>query len=202
MSTETEEFWAGEFGDQYLERNRVEWRKRVPFFSRIIKLTDIKSVLEVGCNAGQNLLAIQKAGNIIDLAGCDVNLTAALDAELALPSADIVIAAANDIPSTFEGQTFDMVMTAGVLIHIPSHEILNVMRSIVEMSNRWVLAIEYDSPTAEEINYRGHAGRLWKRPYGLIYESLGLRWAYMTHLGEHDGFGPGCTAWLMKKESA
>jgi len=199
MSTETEQFWAGKFGNEYLERNQVDWQKRVPFFRKILTMTEIDSVLEVGCNAGQNLRAIQQVDPMISLAGCDVNITAGLEAEIALPSADITVAAANDLIETYCGYTFDLVMTAGVLIHIPSDEIRSVMKSIVDLSNRWVLAIEYSSDLAEEVNYRGHAGKLWKRPYGGIYQDLGLKPVHWCLLGHDDGFGELCTAWLLTK---
>jgi len=29
MLQDTEKFWAGEFGDAYLQRNQLEWEKRM-----------------------------------------------------------------------------------------------------------------------------------------------------------------------------
>ena len=60
----TKDFWSGEFGEEYLKRNRVDWRKRIPFWKDVIDMTGARSVFELGCNAGWNLSAIS---GLIDL---------------------------------------------------------------------------------------------------------------------------------------
>ena len=200
MSVETEAFWAGEFGNEYLERNQVDWRKRIPFWQMVIQYASPASVLEVGCNAGQNLLAINAVDPDIELTGCDVNQAALLEAKKALPWCDIIECAAKDI-GAFKDLPFDLIFTAGVLIHIPPEEINAVMQAIADAASKYVVAIEYDHSTEQEINYRGHSGRLWKRPYDLMYATLGLRTVWKTSLGPEQGFGEGCTAWVMEKKS-
>lgn len=201
MSTETEQFWAGDFGEQYLQRNHVDWEKKVPFYKQILAITKARSVLELGCNAAWNLRALYKANQNIELSGCDINELAIDQARKSLPMADIEYCRAIDLAQKYAnyGWTFDLVMTAGVLIHIPPEEIREVMQQIVEVSNEYVLAIEYTADKEEEVLYRGHDGKLWRRPYGQMYKELGLSIILGKALGEADGFGPGCMAWLLRK---
>ncbi len=49
-----------------------------------------------------------------------------------------------------------MVITSGVLIHIPPSELDAVMRAIVAATSRYVLCIEYDAPVEQMVEYRGH----------------------------------------------
>jgi hypothetical protein len=70
------------------------------------------------------------------------------------------------------------------------------MTKLAAKSYRWVLAIEYAADTEEQVEYRGHTEKCWKRPYGQMYEALGLR------LIETGDAGPGfdkCTFWLMER---
>ncbi len=200
MSTETETFWQGEFGDVYHGRNQPDWHKKVPFFKRILHATGpVGSVLEVGCGPGWNLRAWAAADPILGLHGCDVNKMAITQASQAMPWAIFNECPANGIEEFYRTLDHDLVMTAGLLIHVPPEEIIDVMGQIVECSSRWVLVIEYASDREEEVEYRGHAGRLWKRPYGKIYEHFGLKVVRTEELGPEHGFGEGCTAWLLKK---
>lgn len=198
MSQETENFWAGDFGNDYLQRNQVDWEKKVPFFRNLAQVTKMSRVLEIGCNAGWNLRAIGKADPNIELAGCDINEQALRLARKNLPMADINYCRAAHIREYFSDWYPDMVMTAGVLIHIPPEEIKAVMENIAALTDTHVLAIEYDHPTEEEVLYRGHDGKLWKRPYGRMYEDLGLTIEFSTQVGPELGFGEGCTAWLLR----
>lgn len=199
MSLETEQFWAGTFGHDYLARNQVDWKLRIPLFREIVRLTGCSSVLDVGCNAGWSLRALAVAENTLDLCGCDINAEAADEAQRALPLADIEVIAADELKLTYGLGVFDLVLTAGVLIHIPPEELQEVMTQIRDASHCWVLAIEYEAQQEEPVVYRGHADRLWKRPYGNLYQKLGLSLAHKLDVGPHDGFGQGCTAWLLRK---
>lgn len=187
-----ERFWQGRFGNEYTERNRVEWSERIPFWRTVLDHTDAKSVIEVGCNAGWNLLCIQRLRPKVIAGGLDVNGSA-------------VAQALNNGLSAIEGPISqlrhhydhgaDLVFTCGVLIHIGPDELLGAMQSIVDTSRKWVLAVEYAAETEEEVEYRGHQERLWRRPFGKLYEKLGLRLAGKSNPNGFDR----CTAWLMEK---
>lgn len=196
MSETCEQWWAGSWGDEYLQRNRVNWRARCAFWDLILEKTQVRSVLEVGCNAGWNLMAIRAVDPSLKLRGVDVNEKALLEAKGEF--LDVRCARALDVGAQWPGR-FGLVFTAGVLIHVPPEDLPGTMQSIVQASNHFVVAVEYAADTCEEVEYRGHAGRLWKRPYGEIYEDMGLKIEAGGELGEGDGFGAGCTYWLMRK---
>ena len=194
MTNEHEAFWAGEFGDAYLERNQVRWQDRIPFWQRIHALTRAETALELGCNAGWNMLALRAACPDIKMLGLDVN-EAAVQAAL---KADLIALRG---PATEPGQlwkdgAFDLVFTVGVLIHIPPQELQELMQSNITASRRYVLAVEYEADQETELAYRGHTGRLWKRPYGEIYEQMGMR---LVAAGDPGPAFDRCHYWLMRK---
>lgn len=84
-----------------------------------------------------------------------------------------------------ETPTYDLVFTAGVLIHVAPDNLPKLMNEIVAASSRYVLAIEYASETEEMVEYRGVKDRLWKRNYGALYEGLGLK---LLHTGDATGW--------------
>lgn len=189
--------WASDFGDAYTIRNRVQWEKRQPFWEYIINKTEPASVLEVGCNSGWNMRAISSLGkHSRRLTGVDVNKTAIAEAQLAC--FDVRECAARDLRTIFEPGEFDLVYTCGVLIHIPPEDLTDVMQSIVDVSRKYVLAVEYAHKDETPVEYRGHTDMLWKRPYGRLYEHLGLKTTWFGFLAPDTGFDQ-CTAWLMEK---
>jgi pseudaminic acid biosynthesis-associated methylase len=187
-----EQFWSGTFGDEYTSRNRVAWEKRIPFWREILALTQARSVLDVGCNAGWNLRAIKAVDPAVEAMGVDINAAAVAEAEAAGVEAHLM--AINQVGAVISG--FDLVCTSGVLIHVAPADLPEAMRNIVQASNRWVLAVEYESETEEQIDYRGNSERLWKRPFGRLYEALGLR----LHMYDAETFGfDQCATWLLEK---
>lgn len=195
--TEQAKAWAGEFGDAYTARNRVDWRKRVSFWYSMLDQTGARSVLEVGCNAGWNLSAIERAAPWASAVGIDVNPKAIRQAQHA--GCGTMNAALADVAASHDGM-YELVFTAGVLIHIPTPELEQTMRDIILASARWVLAIEYHSDEAMPIvggNYT--RDMLWKRPFGAMYEAMGLKLFGPTYvLGPDQGFD-NCTVYLLEK---
>jgi pseudaminic acid biosynthesis-associated methylase len=184
---EQQQFWAGKFGNEYVRRNQVDWRARIPFWREVIEMTGARSVHEVGCNCGWNLSAIKRVDPYISQSGNDVNLTA--------------ISQARSVGlSAFHGENAiskaELVFTAGVLIHVAPDDLKPLMQKIVDQSYRYVLAVEYESEQEEEIEYRGHTGKLWRRPFGRMYEEMGLK--LVRHEQNVPGFDS-CTAWLLEK---
>lgn len=193
--TDTVEFWAGEFGEEYTRRNRVDWRARILFWDRLIQKTGVRSVYEVGCNAGWNLSAIRAVDQNIALAGNEINLKAQSQAL----ACDFDVHT-QPIQEMYFDEEFELVFTSGVLIHLDLESLQETVAAIVSASCDYVLAIEYESDVEEEVEYRGHTGKLWKRPYGKMYEACGLTLIETGKLDAKDGFDPnGVTYWLMRK---
>lgn len=201
MLTEQEQFWKGDFGDQYVGRHKeLDWRARVPFWHSIIEMTGARSILEAGCNSGANMKAIRRAlveadADVASLWGCDINSTAieeAGDAGLSVVNASLF-----DLKAEWPDGGFDLVATVGVLIHVAPEDLGRAMDSIIAASRRYVLAVEYADETEVMVPYRDHAERLWRRPFGRLYQERGLT---MLAEGEApaDAFDR-CNWWLLSR---
>ena len=82
--TEQEEFWAGEFGLNYIDRNKSDslFYSVVSMWGKMLRATNnIKSAREFGCNIGLNLMALKKLKPMIDLSAYEINKQAAKQAE-------------------------------------------------------------------------------------------------------------------------
>lgn len=191
----TAEKWAQDWGTSYTARNRVNWRLRAPFWADVLELTGARSVYEVGCNAGWNLTALKYADYLVQCYGCEVNDTAATQAERA--GFRIGRGTATECMAMMD-RDFDLTFSAGVLIHVPPAELEATMRAIANASADYVLAVEYAADKEEEVEYRGQPGMLWRRPYGKLYEALGLQLVKEWDAGA--GFDR-CTAWLLRRQT-
>jgi len=188
------EVWSGDFGKQYTDRNQVDWRSRAPFLRTIVEGLKLVDVLEVGCNRGHNLTALRdilgERANLIGIEPCSHARTAAIAAGVDARDAD-----AFALP--FPDGSFDLVFTAGVLIHVALEDLPRAMREIHRCSRHYILAVEYFSEDETPISYRGHEGLLWKRDFLRHYQQLfpDLSLVRQGHFEEWDR----TTWWLLQK---
>lgn len=189
----TEEFWQGPFGTEYLARNRVDWKERVPFWQHIVELTSASSFLDVGTNAGWNLHALKSLNPDFTMSGVDINLDALQEAKAA--GFDVELAPAHAVAELFGPGAAELVVTSGVLIHIAPDDLPKTLAALHDVSARYVLAIEYAGDVETEVEYRGNAGKLWRRPFGQLYMERGLS---LVETGAAQGFRD-CQYWLMEK---
>lgn len=187
-----EKLWAGDFGDQYHKRCRVQWTKRIPFWKSIIDMTGARSVHEVGCGPGWNLSAIRRAYPDVHVSGNDTNGGAVNQGNAA------GLSLTEGTLSEWVTGGADLVMTVGCLIHIGPDDLQQTMQDIIDASFDWVLAVEYYAPEPIEVHYRGQDGALWKRPYGDLYQKMGLKHVQSGMLIDADGFDA-CTWGLLRK---
>ena len=190
--SDTIDFWKGDFGLDYTSRNRPDWRLRVPLLTRLIEQTGARSFLDVGCNAGWNLHALRSISEEFIMSGMDVNRPALEQAQAA--GFDVHEGDASHAVDVFGPQAADMVITSGVLIHIATEDLPAAMGAIRDASSHLVLAIEYESPEEREITYRGNTAKLWARPFGKLYEAMGLS---LLETGEAEGYDQ-CRYWLLE----
>lgn len=146
--------WAGEFGNSYVDRNRYDWTRRIADYKQILP-DGIRTALEVGSNIGNNLKALTEIG--IPAIGVEVNKKAA--GEAAQNGYITVLGEASNLP--FPDNSFDLVFTCGVLMHIKDHE--RAMSEIWRVTRKYALAIEYMGDDGV-IPYHGFDDMLWKRP--------------------------------------
>lgn len=163
-----EGLWSGEFGDDYVQRNRAAAEGRRPFWEHVLGEYEVGSALEVGCNVGGNLRWLAELLGARNVAGVDVNERALEVVRSELPGVDARVASARKLP--FPDDRFDLVFTTGVLIHQSPEELPRVMDEIVRCSRRYVLCGEYRADELEEVPYRGQRGALYKQDYGRLYQ--------------------------------
>jgi pseudaminic acid biosynthesis-associated methylase len=161
--------WQGEFGNEYVRRNQIDWQDRLPAFQHMLHGLSPDRVLEVGCNRGHNLVALSKFLEDADLVGVEPNQYALEIARAAIPQIGILQGNIFDIP--FKNNYFDCVFTSGVLIHISLKDLPSALAEIYRVSKRYILAIEYFSEEEEVIQYRGKDELLWKRNFLKHYQS-------------------------------
>lgn len=195
-----EELWAGDFGDQYIERNTDAGSGRRTFWEAQIGKLGARSVLEVGCNIGGNLTWLAHLLGPENVAGVDVNKKALALLRERVPGVDARVARGGQLP--FEDEAFDLAFTMGVLIHQdPETQLEPVMREIVRCSRRYVIAGEYHADELTEVPYRGHEGALFKQDFGALYKRLfpALELVADGFLSPREGRWDDLTYWIFEK---
>jgi pseudaminic acid biosynthesis-associated methylase len=189
--------WRSEFGRAYTDRNDHDKPERADTWRRLLDGIAPTRVLEVGCNVGWNLVYLDRLG-IPELYGVEPQRDAVQRARARWPELGVLHGTAFDLP--FRDGLCDLVFTSGVLIHIAPDSLGGALDEIYRVSRRYIVAIEYDGPTEQEIPYRGHTGALWKRDHGAVWQARypSLRRIRRLELGAAQGYDD-CTAHLFEK---
>jgi pseudaminic acid biosynthesis-associated methylase len=165
FKTEQENFWAGTFGDEYINRNKSEeyLASNINFFSKTFgHIGRPKSLIEFGANNGMNLRAIKLLFPKIDLFGIEINKSASELLSEFLGKENVFNGSIFDY---HPNQKFDVSLIKGVLIHINPEMLNEVYTKLYEASSKYILICEYYNPSPVTVNYRGHSERLFKRDF-------------------------------------
>lgn len=165
FQTEQEAFWAGEFGNDYISRNKSEelLASNLSFFSNALKsVSKIDSVIEFGANIGMNLRAMKLLFPQQKQFGVEINQKACEQLTSFLGAGNTFNGSIFDFQAQ---EKFDLSLIKGVLIHINPEMLPSVYQALYNTSKRYILVAEYYNPAPVEISYRGHAGRLFKRDF-------------------------------------
>jgi spore coat polysaccharide biosynthesis protein SpsF len=162
--TPQEELWAGEFGNDYITRNRdgALLDSNRALFDKILSHTQaVASAIEFGANIGNNLRALRDLMPEADLHSVEINATAAAEIQ-AWGGATVEVASLLDyVPS----RQWDLSFTKGVLIHLPPQALPAIYDKLVAASSQYVMVCEYYNPSPVEVAYRGHEHALFKRDF-------------------------------------
>lgn len=176
FNTEQEKFWAGDFGNAYIERNQSESlvASNMILFKRILESTsNVKSIIELGCNIGLNLQALNKINQDFELCGYEINSVAAQKARDLKVGNVIDGTILEALPSYNQ---YDLSFTKVVLIHVNPEQLHKVYENLYNVSKRYIMVCEYHNPTPIALSYRGHSDRLFKRDFaGDLLEMYNLK---------------------------
>ena len=188
--TEQENFWAGEFGLNYIDRNNSEplLYSKVAIWARMLQAANnVNSIRELGCNIGLNLVALKRLQPKLNLSGYEINEEAAKQAS----DFNVAEIKQGSIIDEINDTKVDLTFTAGVLIHINPDYLYNVYKNLVDGSNRYVLVAEYYNPAPTKINYRGHENRLFKRDFaGDLIDNYGMKLVDYGFVYKRDNWAP------------
>jgi pseudaminic acid biosynthesis-associated methylase len=188
--TEQENFWAGEFGSDYIDRNDSEplLYSKVAMWAKMLRsANNVKSARELGCNIGLNLVALKRLQPPLSLSGYEINTEAARQAS----KFNVAEVKQGSILEKIDDGKVDLTFTVGVLIHINPDYLDNVYANLVDGSNRYVLVAEYYNPAPTQIPYRGHNDRLFKRDFaGDLIDNYGLELIDYGFVYKRDNWAP------------
>jgi pseudaminic acid biosynthesis-associated methylase len=198
--TDQESFWSGEFGDDYIERNKSKelLASNLHFFAKIFNnINNINNIFEVGCNIGMNLQAIQMLLPNSELNGVEINKSAA---EFAQKIENVNSIINDSVLNVAPQLRFDFVFTKGVLIHINPGELEDLYSKMAMLSSRYVLIAEYYNPFPVNILYRGHKDKLFKRDFAGEFLKLHPEFKlvnYSFHYKKDNNFSQDDITWFL-----
>ncbi len=163
--TEQEEFWAGDFGNNYIDRNSSahQLSANISLFSKALQAAvGVGSIIELRANIGQNLKVLSTLLPKAQLSAVEINEKAVGE----LKSLHLGLTVFHDSILNFKAEeTWDMAFTKGVLIHMDPQYLPHVYDTLLNCARRYILVAEYYNPKPVEVNYRGRSKRLFKRDF-------------------------------------
>ena len=165
FKTEQEKFWATEFGDAYISRNKSPelLASNLSFFSKTLEnMSRPESVIEFGANIGMNLKAMKALFPNIVLKGIEINKLAADELGTLIGEENVFHGSILDY---IANEKHHLVLIKGVLIHMNPDVLPEVYDKLYQSSSKYILVCEYFNPSPMTITYRGHNDRLFKRDF-------------------------------------
>lgn len=164
FTTPQEAFWAGEFGTNYIDRNRSDQllESNCVFFQKALdKAGSIATCVEFGANVGMNLKALRQIRPDLQVRAVEINPDAAVELRKLIGDANVEEGSLFDWAS----EPADLSFTKGVLIHLNPDMLPAAYDILHKASTRFILVAEYYNPNPVAIPYRGHQDRLFKRDF-------------------------------------
>ncbi len=165
FKTEQEAFWAGDFGTEYIGRNKGDalLASNLDFFAKALRQArGVGSCIEFGANIGMNLRALKLLHPAQEQFGIEINAEAARQLCEIVPAGNVF---QESILEHTPQRTYDLVLIKGVLIHINPDVLPVVYDKLYQATGKYLLVGEYYNPAPVAINYRGHTDRLFKRDF-------------------------------------
>jgi pseudaminic acid biosynthesis-associated methylase len=201
---EQQVFWKEKYSKEYISKNSsYTLDDGVKCWSQMLQRANgISTILECGSNIGKNIGILNHvlpsaSKSIIEIS----------------PDAYEIVTSRYDLAQSFNGpilasslekESFDLVFTMGVLIHIHPDDLHANMQKMFDYSSQYILMGEYFNRTPVMIEYHGEKDKLFKRDFGKMFienfpvelVDYGFLWG---HLYDNAGFDD-ITYWLFRKK--
>jgi len=143
----------------------------------------IKSVLELGCSVGGVLREIQLVRPDIKLSGIDVSSNAIGIGLKKNKDIDMRVHDINKIGGLFAPNSFDLVITSGVMIYLNPRKSAGVIKNIASIAKHNVISIELNSRKRREHIHQEHKGcKMFSCDYVNRYLKAGGKSSYILDL--------------------
>lgn len=168
--------WKGNFGADYTDRNVKTPAQEDEIYQKFYGVTrsamnqeflgdfdrSLKT-LEVGTNIGNQLMLLKKMG-FTNVYGIDAQFHAIKLSKNRLGYAlPFVQASALHLP--FHNQTFDLVFTSTVLIHVAPENLKEVFQEMYRCTRQYIWGFEFYHPVCTAKAYHDHDNLLWGGDY-------------------------------------
>ena len=202
--SEQQNFWKKTYSENYIKKNiDFDFNLGIEGWKKMLnKAQKIESLLECGSNIGRNIdflenLLPNSSKSIIELS--DEAYNKVTDKFNLKNSFNGTI-----LDSNFKLNSFDLVFSSAVLIHIHPDDVLNNMKKMYDYSKKYILIAEYFNRTPVMIDYQGEKNKLFKSDFGKTFINnfdvelidYGFLWGHIYDNGGFDDF----TWWLFKKQ--
>ncbi|MTD94674.1 methyltransferase domain-containing protein [Hyphomicrobium sp. xq] len=199
---EQENFWATKYAREYIENNAsFDHERGVEAWREMLgKATNLASILECGCNIGRNIeflnvLLPDASKSVIEISQPAFEYVTRRHA--------LAYAFNGSIEASDLDDTFDLVFTMGVLIHIHPDDLLKTMQKMFAYSSKYILLGEYFNRTPVMLEYRGEQNKLFKRDFGKLFVEnfqveivdYGFLWGHVYDAAGFDDI----TWWLFRR---
>jgi len=134
------------------------------------------SLLEIGSNAGPNLIAIKSRFPFTRLAGIDINKKAVREGKK--EGLDIIWGKADKLP--FKDNEFDIILADAVLMYIGPDKIAKVIQEMIRVAKNMIVIVDFHKQGSFVFSNMGfdtdnciELGH-WVRDYQILFETFGL----------------------------
>jgi len=130
-----------------------------------------KSILEIGCNSGPNLIKIKNNFPMGQLAGIDISERAIKEGQRLLPEADLRVGTADKLP--WSDKSFDIVLADAVLMYVGPDKIINTIGEMIRVAKDIIIIVDFHN-FGDDIFGKINGGH-WSRNYIKLFEKFGLK---------------------------
>jgi SAM-dependent methyltransferase len=167
-----EDFWRREAIGYARRTLPPECKYRQEWAAFLLTLTPEK-ILEVGCNEGQNLLAVHILSPHVKLYGCDI-APVGFDSPIKFR-----VASAYNLP--YKDNFVDLVTTHGLLMHLPPESVGKAVSELIRVSSKHIV-IREDVEIEGDGSYCGEPNAIFIHDYKSLFKNTTPKEYSIKHL--------------------